>query len=289
MTDAASEQIVSDPFPSGPTASTTSERGAHANDAHEEARPQVSSWPPPRVLKQTPSDAGRYSVSNGKSERPAPRHDAHAQRADGHHDGQTQHAKRDALAKAPPDALASRAPEAIVEAPPDALAPAREETGLRRLPHHDLLPTGFDPGRDVKWQRLWLALQQKRKWNSLAVVPVGTQVSTTLVAASLAELAWQHRKRSTSVVDATEVTLPELEARLADMKAAVWTGDLAIVALSPFAGSPGSIALAHAADAVLLCLALGDSGIADAEAVVDELGDEKVIGAVLVNAKGALG
>lgn len=144
------------------------------------------------------------------------------------------------------------------------------------------LPEGFDPGSDPEWQRLWLAMR-RRSWRCLAIVPCGRRISTLSIASAFAHLAWHHQRRPSRVVDGTNVKLADLESRLADASMHDFDDELTFLALGQVTENPNGLALARAADAALLCITLGESLVADAEHLIDEIGPERFVGTTLVH------
>lgn len=132
------------------------------------------------------------------------------------------------------------------------------------------------------WERLWLAIQRS-SWMSIALVPIGEGLDTPALAAALADVGQKHLGAKVLVHDATKVSLSTLRDAVAEL---IDREDRCIVALSPLARSPAGVELARAADAVVLCIALGQSAIAEAEKSAFDVGNERVLGAVIVR-KGA--
>lgn len=128
----------------------------------------------------------------------------------------------------------------------------------------------------VAWEKIWLATQ-RRPWRSLAVIPAGPGAFTLGVARALAEVGSRHLGLPMRVTDATGVNLSRLEAFLSELRAR-----RGLLALGPVLERPASLALARAADAVLLCLVLGESSISGARETIDEVGRERFLGSVLL-------
>ena len=128
----------------------------------------------------------------------------------------------------------------------------------------------------IAWEKIWLAVQ-RRPWRSLAVIPVGPGAFTPRVAGALAEVGSRHLGLPVRVTDATGLTLSRLETFLGEFRAR-----RGIIALGPVLESPASLALARAADAVVLCLVLGESSISAAEQTVEEVGRPRFLGSVLL-------
>jgi hypothetical protein len=128
----------------------------------------------------------------------------------------------------------------------------------------------------IAWEKIWLATQ-RRPWRSLAVIPVGPGAFTPRVASALAEVGSRHLGLPMRVIDATGLTLSRLESFLGELRAR-----RGIIALGPVLESPASLALARAADAVVLCLVLGESAISAAQQTVEEVGRERFLGSVVL-------
>jgi hypothetical protein len=134
----------------------------------------------------------------------------------------------------------------------------------------------------VDWERLWLATQ-RTEWRSLALVPVGEGISTAPIASELAEIGRTHLGGTVIAHDATKVSISSLRGELAMLSERAGCSHRALVALPPVLGSPAGLALAQAADGVILCVALGRSSIAEAQKIVAEVGRERVLGSVIVH------
>ncbi|MFO0590944.1 MAG: hypothetical protein U0441_25600 [Polyangiaceae bacterium] len=143
------------------------------------------------------------------------------------------------------------------------------------------------PEESVDWQRLWLTTLRS-PWRSLGLVPIGAGVRTLLIAAALAEVGKHHPGGTLIAHDATEVSLPTLTAELAALVARARSADRSVVALPPLLESPAGIALARAVDALILCISLGDSAIAEAEQVLAEVGRDRVLGCVIIHERKAI-
>ena len=136
----------------------------------------------------------------------------------------------------------------------------------------------------VALQHVWLAAQ-RRPWASLALIPIGVEAPAKRLAAALAAIGEPYLGAAVVVHDATAVSLATLQAELGAMTARAGRAGRAIVALPPLLGCPAGLALARAADAVIVCVALGSSAIAEAEQILDEVGRERVLGSVVFTQK----
>ncbi len=138
----------------------------------------------------------------------------------------------------------------------------------------------FDPSNDVRWQRLWLALQ-RAKWRTLALVPAAPSVSAFEVARALAWVGRQHLDRPVDVLDASQTELSGLEGMLGELRRRRDDEWLTVVSVAPVADSPVGLAIAQLVDATVLVVRLGDR-IVDAQRTIDDLGVETCLGSVLV-------
>ena len=87
--------------------------------------------------------------------------------------------------------------------------------------------------------------------------------------------------------DATEVSLATLTSELSALVERARRTDRSVVALPPLLASPAGIALARAVDALILCISLGESAVAEAEQVLAEVGRDRVLGCVIIRERKA--
>ena len=132
----------------------------------------------------------------------------------------------------------------------------------------------------VEWQRLWLSTQ-RRPWATLALIPVGEGIPTLKLAGLLVAAGREHLSGTIIACDETNVSLSTLQTSLAEITERTHGAERVILAFPEVLQSPASLALARAADAVILCLGLGTSMIDEAERILDEVGRERVLGSVL--------
>ena len=156
----------------------------------------------------------------------------------------------------------------------ESIAPVEGEPEI--APPASIRESAVETADAVAWEKIWLATQ-RRPWRSLAVIPAGPGAFTLGVARALADVGSRHLGLPVRVTDATGVTLSRLEASLSELRAR-----RGIVALGPVLERPASLALARAADAVVLCLVLGESAISGAQQTIDEVGRERFLGSVLL-------
>jgi hypothetical protein len=176
--------------------------------------------------------------------------------------------------------------------PDDAGARALERTPSRdvaRSPNAAAVARALEqktPEESVDWQRLWLTTL-RTPWRSLALVPIGPGIPTLRIAASLAEVGRHHPSGTILAHDATEVSLATLTSELSALCDRARRTDRSVVALPPLLASPAGIALARAVDALILCISLGESTVAEAEQVLAEVGRDRVLGSVIIRERKA--
>jgi hypothetical protein len=134
---------------------------------------------------------------------------------------------------------------------------------------------------DVRLQKLWLATQRK-KWRSLAIVAGSKKVDTLVVAETLAKIAWWYRGEPSCVFDLRDLSLRLVAYQVNEVHGQIEGGALVVIALRSIFENPTTVPIAHSADAIVLCLALGKTLIADAEATIAEVGRDRVIGSIVL-------
>lgn len=137
---------------------------------------------------------------------------------------------------------------------------------------------------DQEWQRLWLTLD-RMPWQKLALIAAGDGVPadfTLKLALTLSRTGMSHVGAPILVADCTEVPLNQLNSILADIRACCEGGERVILALSTVAGSPTTVALAGAADGVVLCVMLGRMLSSDAKRTIAAVGPSRIFGSVIV-------
>jgi len=139
-------------------------------------------------------------------------------------------------------------------------------------------PTGWD---DVRFQRLWLATQ-KREWGSLAVLSASSSIATLHIAEMLAQLAWRYRGQPSSVFDLRDLSMRLVDYQVRELHAHVEGGTRVLIALRSIFENPTAIPIAQQADAVVLCIALGETDFKGAEQTIAEVGRDRVIGAIVM-------
>jgi hypothetical protein len=161
---------------------------------------------------------------------------------------------------------------------------AQKETAANtRLPHQSGLQ------RDV--QELFFATL-RREWSSLVLVPTHPGGGAAWVAEALADVAASLDGRAVRITPhgallaPTRELIPDLtvESPVRSLKPGSdrWRGGQTIIAIDPVTSNPGGIAVALAADAVLLCVELGKTSIAVARRTIELIGRERFIGCVVL-------
>ena len=169
-------------------------------------------------------------------------------------------------------------------------ARAREEfIDLPAPPDLDQLPLATDvpePLPPFEVQELWFATL-RAEWTSLAVVPAHAGGSAYELARALAEAGSLHRGTPVRLVKADANDLPQT-ARFVDSLShksgggSAKRGGEVIVAVDPVVDNPLGIAIALAADAVLVTIELGVTDLASARRTVEMVGRERLLGCVVV-------
>lgn len=137
---------------------------------------------------------------------------------------------------------------------------------------------------DVSLQKLWLATQ-RREWRSLAVLATNEDLDTMHVAEVLARLAWSYRGKPSCVFDLRDLSLRLVEYHQNELHAQADAGNCVVVALSCTSHNPTAIPIARSVDAVVLCIDLGVASMKAAERTIDEVGRDRVLGAIVVREK----
>ena len=141
---------------------------------------------------------------------------------------------------------------------------------------------------DPRWQKIWLSIQGK-DWRSLAIVPANRGFSTLEVARALVDVGWQHRGLPIGLADLRNVTLPYIDAVVDEVRAHVYRGERVLIALRSVFESPAALAIAQSADSALLCVSLGDTKIANAEETIQQVGQPRFLGSIIVGSNAARG
>jgi hypothetical protein len=134
---------------------------------------------------------------------------------------------------------------------------------------------------DVRLQKLWLAIE-RRPWRSVAVIGASKSVETIQLAELLAQLAWRYRGQPSAVCDLRELSMRLVDYQIQEMRAQVESGVRLVVSLRSVFENPTSAPVAKQTDGVLLCIALGETKLKEAEETIAAVGRELVIGSILL-------
>lgn len=130
-------------------------------------------------------------------------------------------------------------------------------------------------------QQLWFAVL-RHEWRSLAVVPVAPGSSGLEVANALSEIGGIHRRAPLVVFESLKLELKQVASMLQELSAEAQEEGRALVALDSPLSNLSGVPIARAADRVLLVIDLGKTDLASAREVMDLVGRDKVIGAVVI-------
>ena len=135
---------------------------------------------------------------------------------------------------------------------------------------------------DLALQRLWMALDQ-RSWRTAAIVSTTLRVSTLDIANTVAELSWACRGQATLAVDLRATSLSLLDHHEKHVAEQVKKGSCVVLALPSLEQSPIAVKLARGCDVVVLLVRIGETLLAPATRVIDDIGRDKILGAILVS------
>jgi hypothetical protein len=134
---------------------------------------------------------------------------------------------------------------------------------------------------DVRLQRLWLAVE-RREWRSLAVLGASDSVDTIRLAELLAQLAWRYRGQPSGVCDLRDLSMRLVDYEVREMQAQMDEGTRLVVALRSIFENPTAGPVARQADAVILCISLGETKFKAAEETILAVGRDRVIGSIVL-------
>ncbi|HET9554969.1 MAG TPA: hypothetical protein VFP50_18530 [Anaeromyxobacteraceae bacterium] len=144
------------------------------------------------------------------------------------------------------------------------------------------------PGREL--QELWFTLCQ-RDWRSVVLVPAGEGESAGAYALGLGEVGrWLRENPVTFVMkdaldyaSGTQIVAAATSASGPTAPGRPAPAGRVIVAIQPVTVEPLGLAIAQAADAVIVCIELGRSKLRDVERTVALVGRERLAGCFLVS------
>jgi hypothetical protein len=138
-----------------------------------------------------------------------------------------------------------------------------------------------NPWDDVGLQRLWLGVE-RREWRSLAIIGASPGMETIHLAELFAQLAWRYRGQPSTVCDLRELSMRLIDYQVREMHAQLDEGLRLVVALKSIFDNPTATPIAKQTDAVLVCIALGETNFKAAEETLAAVGRERVIGSILL-------
>ncbi len=136
---------------------------------------------------------------------------------------------------------------------------------------------------DLPLQKLWLATQ-RRQWRSLAIVAASSGVDTLPIAELLAQAAWAYRGQPSCVFDLRDLSLRLAGHQMHEVRAQIESGASALIALRSTSENPTAVPVARQADAVILCIGMGQTRLKSAERTLGEIGRDRVLGSIVVRA-----
>jgi hypothetical protein len=101
---------------------------------------------------------------------------------------------------------------------------------------------------------------------------------TVEIAVALVQIGAMHLGAPIRIADGTGVPLSQLAQFMTELEAVQRTDDPLLIALGSTRENPTTVSLAQAADAVLLCVPLGQTNLVEAKRTLDEIGRERFIG-----------
>jgi hypothetical protein len=148
-------------------------------------------------------------------------------------------------------------------------------------------PDPHDPADRVH-QALWFTIARK-PWGSVVLVPADEGLSTAAIAMGIADVGRRLRNAPVTAMVADEFDYAfaaQLAPRVAAAGAAARAGDGApsrvIVSIPPVTVDPLGVAVAQAADATILCIAMGRSRVAAVQRTIQLIGRDCIAGCFLI-------
>jgi hypothetical protein len=129
---------------------------------------------------------------------------------------------------------------------------------------------------------MWISVVQ-RPWSSLVVVPTEAPLSPRLAASALAEIGTLHDLGEFETIDAVGASGGEGLQLARSLAERVALGKRVVVLVAPLTQTMAGFPLVTASERALLLLRYG-SGMATAQATVDLIGKDKILGAVALRA-----
>jgi hypothetical protein len=154
-----------------------------------------------------------------------------------------------------------------------------------QAPSTALVPSGSSQSvnvwDDVRLQKLWIGVE-RREWRSLSVISASDSVETIQIAELLAQLAWRYRGQPSGVCDLRDLSMRLIDYEVQEMRARLEEGTRLVVALRSIFENPTSSSIAKQTDAVVLCIALGETNFKAAEETIAAVGRDRVVGTIIL-------
>ena len=109
-------------------------------------------------------------------------------------------------------------------------------------------------------------------------------METLQIAELLARVAWAYRGQPSCVFDLRDLGLRLADYQMREVRAQVEAGASVIVALRSTSENPTAVPVARQADAVVLCIGMGQTRLKSAERTIAEVGRDRVLGSIIVRA-----
>jgi hypothetical protein len=148
-------------------------------------------------------------------------------------------------------------------------------------------PPAPSPLPTFELQELWFATL-RGEWASLAVIPAHAGGSAYEIARALAEAGSRHRGTPVRLVKADVNDLAQTAQFVDSLSrksggSSTKRGGEIIIAVDPVVENPLGIAIAFAADAVLVTIELGVTDLASARKTIEMVGRERLLGCVVID------
>jgi len=141
---------------------------------------------------------------------------------------------------------------------------------------------------NVALQKLWIATQT-RQWRSLAIVGASEASASIHAAQLLANMSWQYSGVPTAVFDLRDVSIRLVEYQIQEIQIQASKGDRVFVALRSPEENPTTVPIARAADAVVLCVALGTTDTKAAQKALAAIGRVHFLGCIVMKERRSYG
>ena len=117
------------------------------------------------------------------------------------------------------------------------------------------------------------------------VVGASKQVETIQISELLAQLAWRYRGEPSGVCDLRDLSMRLIDYQAAELRSQVASGMRLVVSLRSVFENPTSAPIARETDAVVVCIALGETKFKQVEETLAAVGRERVVGSIVLRPK----